>query len=191
MIRSFQIDGLHLRDDGRTVEGRIVPFNEIGTVVEEENGQLVRYDETFLPGSMSKMIGGAKARGGNFGWIGLNLDHDQGLPSRIGYATDVIEATDGAYGTFRLYQGADLDKVRSMLTESHTGLSVEFSDIWKPRNIGGVRARTMVHVSGVAATPVPIYSGAELLSVRSQGDTPAEYGTPALDEVKAFLAGLG
>jgi hypothetical protein len=36
--RAFELGGLHLRDDGRTLEGRFVPFNEVAKVADPGSG---------------------------------------------------------------------------------------------------------------------------------------------------------
>jgi hypothetical protein len=75
--------------------------------------------------------------------------------------------------------------VREMLTESHTGLSVFFTDRVPPRVVDGVRQRVSVTVHHVAATPIPAYEGATIASVRANEEL--VLGTPALDEWRAWL----
>lgn len=171
----------HWRGDANTVEGRMVPFGEPAMVVED--GEV--YTEMFDPGSMTRMEQIAKARG-NAAWIAFNLEHDEGFPARIGYARTLEQRDDGAWGIFKLYPGNDLAKVRSMLEESHTGLSVMFDDIAPPREVDGIRHRVQVSVRHVAATPMPTYAGATITAVRAT-EPPLVVGTPALDEWTAWL----
>lgn len=180
----------HLRDDGRSMLGRIVPFEEPAIVVEQGE----RFEEEFLPGCMTRMCQIA-ARRGNAGWISLNLDHDETMDARIGYATGLEQRDDGGWAEFRLYPGNQLEKVRSMLTESHRGLSVMFDDIAEPRVTAGRRSRVQISVRHVAATPVPIYSGARVALVRdgtgSDAPTVDELGDrPALREWQTYLDGI-
>lgn len=168
------------------VEGRVVPFNQVATVI--EHGE--RYREGFRAGSLTFMHQFAKQRG-NAAWVHLNLDHDESLPARIGFARSFEQRDDGGWATFKLYPSADLPKVRSMLTESHTGLSVLFDDLAPPVDVDGVRWRTQVKILHVAATPIPVYAGAGITSVRAAGaPDPSELLTPALDEWTAYLDGL-
>lgn len=173
----------HFRDDLNVVEGRMVPYNESALVV--ENGEV--FYEAFDPGSVTRMLQFAKRRG-NAGWIAFNLDHDETFDNRIGYARSIESREDGAWGAFKLYQGPDLPKVRSMLEESHTGLSVMFHDLVPAREVDGVRHRVQVSISHVAATPMPTYAGAVITAVRSV-DPVDLGGTPALDEWNEWLAG--
>jgi hypothetical protein len=172
--------GWHLRADGRSVDGCIVPFNQPAMVFED--GEI--FPEQFLSGCLERMCQIAAKRG-NAGWIGLNLDHEESFDKLIGYATKIEQREDGGYASFRLYAGDQLEKVRSMLLESHTGLSVMFGDITAPREIDGIRSRVQIHVSHVAATPAPVYSGASVLALRSGAP---EVDRPALREWEQWLA---
>lgn len=172
----------HMRDDGRTVDGRIVPFGVRALVA--ENGEV--FEEQFLPGCLSTMCQIATKRG-NAGWIALNLDHDEAFDRLIGYASVLDQRDDGGYATFRLYAGPQLDKVRSMLEESHTGLSVMFGDIVPPREINGIRSRVQIHVSHVAATPQPVYTNASVLALRGGAQVHLAE-RPALREWEQWLA---
>lgn len=191
ITRFIGSDRLMLRDDGRTIEGCIVPYGEVAEVVERnpDTGELSRYQEQFLKGSCARMAQGVTRRG-NASFIKLVLDHDdQSFDAWIGHAVHLRSEDDGAYATFRLYDGRDIDKVRSMLSESHTGLSINFADFRPPKLIDGVVSRVQVAIDHVAATPIPVYANAGISSMRSIGGT--ELGaTPNLASVRAFLTEL-
>lgn len=182
-IRSADFE---LRDDGRTLTGRIVPYGEVATIVEEDDssGELVRYQEQFLPHSLLGMVQGFQARGGKF--IPLLIDHNDHFDNMIGHATELRSEDDGAYASFRLYEDDRITKIRSVLTESHRGLSVKFCDTRTPKVIDGVVSRVQVHVAHVAATPMPAYKGALIESIRESGNHLVE-DHPKIDDVKAWL----
>lgn len=190
--RHFGPDVMHMRDDGRTIEGRIVPYGEVAEVVDIHPvaNRLMRYREQFLERSFTRTIQYAQRRG-NAGFIALNFDHDEAnFYARIGYATELDEKDDGVYATFRLYEGKDLEKVQSMLRESHSGLSVKFADIKEPKLIDDVVSHVQVALEHVAATPLPTYEGASILAMRSEDQLAVQLttDTPNLNEVKAWLA---
>lgn len=188
MIRQFDT-GMTLSDDGRSVFGRMVPFGEARHIREFVAGQLDEYDEEFLPGCTARMRQVAMSRGGAPAWIRFTVDHEAGFDHRIGYCTTMTESDSGVDTTFRLYDDpARLDKVRSMLAESHTGLSIEFDDVAPPRVDGALRQRRQINVTAVTATPVPVYASARVLAVRADEDPLAAAGTPNLDRVRALLA---
>ena len=187
MLRSFDTT-LELAADGREVVGRILPLGTRTHIRETgPDGNLDEYEEEFLPGCTERMRQTARARGGHPAWIRLTLDHGQTEDARIGYCTALHEADGGVDAVFRLH--ADpwrLDKVRSMLAESHTGLSVEFEDVAKPTITGTLRQRRQIHIGAVSATPIPVYPSARIYAVRA--DELELGGTPHLDAVRAFLA---
>lgn len=55
-----------MRDDGRTLEGRIVPYDEPADIAEfnAETNTVDRYREQFLAHSLAAMVQGFKARRG-------------------------------------------------------------------------------------------------------------------------------
>ena len=176
------------RDDGRTLEGRIVPYGEVAEIAEMQDGQIVRYREQFLPGSLARQAQGISRRG-NGAFVWLNLDHAMDFDSKIGHCISMRSENDGAYAAFRLYPGNDLEKVKGMLRESHTGLSINFGDFRPPKLIDGVVSRVQVILDSVAATPTPAYAGAGITSMRSfQGEQVID--TPGLTRVREMLAEL-
>lgn len=181
-----------MRDDGRTLHGRIVPYNEVADIVEfdEESQSMKRYREQFLPHSLAAMVQGFRARGGDNSirsncFVPLLIDHRDNFDSMIGQAIELTDADDGAYATFRLYEDERIIKIRSVLTESHSGLSVMFRDTRPPKLVGDIVSRVQVHVAHVAATATPAYATAGIDSIRST-ETPV-IDSPRLHSVREWL----
>jgi phage head maturation protease len=173
-------------DDGRSyVSGRVVPFNVATTIVEpDDTGQLVTYRERFLPGCLDRQ---SKSVGGQWRHVKFKLGHSEQLEREVGAAVALEERADGVHGTFRLFRGADLDKVRSMIEDAYTGLSVEFRAL-RTVTDGDVQSRAEVYIGGVAATPIPAYPGALVTAVREQ--TVDLDATPRLDAARKLLEEL-
>lgn len=173
-------------DDGRSyVAGRVVPFGVATVIVEpDETGVLRTYREQFLPGCLA---GQARTIGGHWHRVKFKLGHADTLEREVGAAVALEERPDGVHGTFRLFRSPDTDKVRSMLEDAYTGLSVEFH---ARRSVteGDVVSRAEVYIGGVAATPMPAYAGAVITAVREQ--TIDLDATPNLEAARAILAGL-
>lgn len=186
--RFIPCEGFELRgDDGRSLEGVIVPYGQVATVVEHdpETKEVVRYQEQFLRGSLAAMAQGFKARG--LLDLPLFLGHVESFQNRIGFATALDSKDDGAWASFRIYDDANLVKIQSMLRESHTGLSIAFKDTRQPKLLDGIVSRVQVFVGHVAATPVPTYAGAGITAMRSVDDD-QEAPRPSLEAVRAWLA---
>ncbi len=181
---------LELSDDGRTVEGRIVPFGEPATVVDRhpKTGQVEEFTETFDRDAFDAMIAGLSA-GPGFGKVTLVRDHRPDTDSMFGYATQLEAKPDGAYGVFRLYQRADLDLVRSIIEETHRGLSVGFKALVS-KVVDGVVHYRKVHLDHVAVTPTPAYAGAVVTAVREDGLAVPELERPRLQEALALFPDL-
>jgi phage head maturation protease len=196
LVRSITPAELELRDDGRTVEGLIVPYDEPAPVVDihPQTGKRQPFTEVFTRGAIARQLQmiDDKLRG-RPNYIRLNLDHGEDLPRQIGYARSLTEASDGAHATFGLYDRPDLDLIRSMLKESHDGLSVEFVDHGSSVD-GDYVYRRSVEVRAVAATPMPTYRKAKVLAVREDvGEEPPEIEelpplrTPDLDHYREIF----
>jgi phage head maturation protease len=186
--RFLPSDGFQLRGaDGRNLEGVIVPYGEVATVVEwdDEAKEFVRYQEQFLHGSLAAMAQGFKARGQLD--MPFLLGHDDDFTHTIGFANGLESRDAGAWASFRIYDDANLVKIQSMLRESHTGLSIAFRDTRAPKLIDGVISRVQVFVGHVAATPTPTYAGAGITALRAQ-ESPQEAPRPVLDSVRQWLA---
>ena len=163
--------------DGRTVYGRIVPYGEVISFIDQYDGDRIK-KERFVPGAFAK-----QSRAWNR--VSLSFRHDNGFDNTIGYGRELQEMDDGAYATFRLYE-ADANKAREMMANSHGGLSLEFESRKLDRmDDNGVIIRDNVHVRRVGITDDPAYLGAEILAVRER-DLIAP--TPHLDQIRADLA---
>jgi hypothetical protein len=193
------LDGRHTRggievsdvDEAKgVVVGRLFPFGEQAHVREVHEGELLDYDEVFLPGCtlrLRQLI----SRGLDPRFITYQLDHEApGIDGRLGYGLSLEERDDGAYAHLQLYRNrSNYDMVREMLSTSHRGMSVMFSDQVPPNVEGRLVARRQVNIHHVAAVPTPAYASAGVVSMRSTDEAPASH-TPNLDRVRAMLDSL-
>jgi HK97 family phage prohead protease len=180
ITRSYTTD---LTFEGRTIEGVVVPYEEPADVA-DDLGPTPIYREVFTPTSFARQLQGIAAGRLKVKAIGLNLDHRRELDRHIGYMAEATSTDAGLLGRFTLLERADIDLVRSMLAETHTGLSVECA-VYKSRvRPDGVVERRTVELIGVAATPTPAYAGAAITAMRA-ADPDLPLPTPLLDAVAA------
>jgi phage head maturation protease len=148
----------------------------------------------FTETSFARQLQGFAARPDLVRRVGFNLDHRTELDRTIGWTDAVTSTSAGLVARFGLYPTANLDLVRSMLAETHTGLSVECAVHKSRLRPDGVMERRVVQLVGVAATPVPAYAGAGITAIRAdmlgntaQDDRGADdvMPTPLLDAVAA------
>lgn len=170
--------------DGRTVEGVVVPYDEPAEVA-DSLGPAPVYREVFTDTSFARQLQGFAARPALVRRVGFNLDHRPELDRLVGWTDAVASTATGLVARFGLYPTANLDLVRAMLTETHTGLSVECA-VHKSRvRDDGVVERRVVELVGVAATPTPSYAGAGITALRADAAADLlDRPTPGLDAVR-------
>jgi len=178
IVRSYTSE---LTLEGRTVEGVVVPYG-VEAEVADDLGPTPVYRETFTPTSFAGQLQGIAAGRASFMNIGFTLDHRDDLDRYIGCMTDAESSAAGLVARFTLRHRDNLDLVRSMLAESHTGLSVQAIIRRSKVRADGVVERLQAHLVNVAAVPMPAYAGAGITAMRAaDDDRPAP--TPMLDAV--------
>ena len=147
--------------DGRTIEARLVPYNETATV----SDGLEPYEERFIPGAFK-----AQMRAAHRIKAFLNFRHRQSLQDVIGHATKIFDQPDGLYGELRVLEGPDGDKALALMSAGVLDrLSIEFEPK-KTRVVGGVVERVTARLLGVALVPQGAYANAQVLAVRESDD---------------------
>ena len=186
----FKVADFDVEGDGRTVLGRIVPYGEVISYVDDYDGGKVKR-ERFVPGAFAK-----QASPGAWSRVLLSFQHGDGFENTIGYGRAIQDRDDGAYATFRLYE-QNAAKAREMIEHSHRGLSVEFETRGRDEtDPDGIVVRRNVRARRVGITNDAAYAGARVLAVREASvplldpDEPDRPATPHLDAVRAELARL-
>lgn len=170
--------------DGRTLEARLVPYNEVATVDDGAGA----YQEMFLPGAFN-----AQMRAAHRIKAFLNFRHGQTLQDQIGHATRIEDRDDGLHGELRVLENADGDKALQLLAAGMLDrLSIEFQPV-RQKVVGGVLQRISARLLGVALVPEGAYMGAEVLAVREAAETESvvEAPPPLDDELRTRLEALG
>jgi HK97 family phage prohead protease len=147
--------------DGRTLEMRVVPFDEIGTAADPPD--FTPYREQFMPGAFANQERAAHR-------ILLNFEHIQGLQGVVGHGVELREAADGYYGTFRIHDTPDGEKALTLLREKviEHG-SIEFLPLKTVRTRDGIRQRVKAHLDKLSLTRrTPVYQGTAVLGLREE-----------------------
>jgi len=167
--------------DGRTIEARFVPYNQVAIV--SDGGEA--YEELFLPGAFNAQMT-ATHRIKAF----LNFRHRQSLQDAFGHVTRIEDRADGLHGELRVLDVPDGDKALKFIDAGVLDrLSIEFVPE-KSKVVNGVVHRIKARLLGVALVPEGAYAGAEVLAVREQPILlPRLPGLP--DDLAESLAGRG
>jgi len=168
--------------EGRNVYGRVVPFDEVAEV-SDDNGA-TSYRESFAHGAFSRAVRAANR-------VELTHEHDAGLFGTVGAGVELVERDDGLYGTFRVFEGLAGDQALTLVREKVLrGLSIVGVALSPGRRRGGVVVRTSVALQSVGLVRRPAYDRAEVLAVRSAFDRETPRRNTDLDERLARL-GIG
>lgn len=188
LFRSFE---LPLTDswDGRTLDVRIVPYNQPATVSDPPDWQ--PYQEMFVPGAFERQLttpGRDK--------VLLNFEHEQGIRGVVGHSLRFADGGDDLVASFGVHETGDGDKALLMVREGLlTGLSLEFAAL-ASRRVNGVVQRLRAQLDKVSLCRYPAYHASQVLAVREEpelAETPAvalpDLGRSSdVDELLATLA---
>lgn len=158
-----------------TAEGLLVPYGRETPIVEAHPGGLIRYTESFAPGSCQRAVRGGPGR------LPLTYGHSNDFGNRLGFATELREAEAGLVGKFK-FDPSRRDEAYDAVTTTHGGLSVSFRSILPAGGLerdGEHVVRRSVHLIHVAAVPNPAYADAGFTVVRNQHDDADDEPTDA------------
>lgn len=164
LVRSFELP-LAESWDGRTLDTRIVPYDEPTTVADPPD--FTPYQEVFRAGAFRRQL---STPGRDRVW--LNVEHEQGFRGAIGRSLRFDDREDGLHGSFGVLENADGDKALELINEGFlTGVSLEFREL-SSRRVNGVVERVRAHLDKVSLCRFPAYAGAGVLAVREEPDEP-------------------
>ena len=146
-------------EDGRTLIGRCVPYEEPASVIDPDGSA---YSEMFTRGAFARAV-----KAPNRVW--LRFEHRVGLMEQLGRGQTFEEKDDGLYGTLRVANGSVGDHALSLVTDGMlTGLSVGFRPLdARARAVNGVVVRRRCHLEEVSLVTEPAYAGAGVMEVRA------------------------
>jgi HK97 family phage prohead protease len=167
LVRTFAVQA-HA-GDGRTINVRVVPFNEVADVADPPDFK--PYKEQFMPGAFARNEPHAHR-------IRLRSDHaaldenggrKSGTSGIVGNGVKLTE-TDGGYeGEFKFLDTPDALTARELvLNGGYDGVSAEFLPIKSVRTKDGIVQRQVAHLDSVALATGPAYSTASILSLREE-----------------------
>jgi HK97 family phage prohead protease len=167
LVRTFAVQAE--AGDGRTINVRVVPFNEVADVADPPDFK--PYKEQFMPGAFARNVPHAHR-------IRLRSDHaaldenggrKSGTSGIVGNGVKLTE-TDGGYeGEFKFLDTPDAMTARELvLNGGYDGVSAEFLPIKSMRTGDGIVQRQVAHLDSVALATGPAYSSAAILSLREE-----------------------
>jgi HK97 family phage prohead protease len=167
LVRTFAVQAE--AGDGRTINVRVVPFNEVADVADPPDFK--PYKEQFMPGAFARNVPHAHR-------IRLRSDHaaldenggrKAGTAGIVGTGKSLVETSDGYEGEFQFLDTPDAMTARELvLSGGYDGVSAEFLPIKSMRTNDGIVQRQVAHLDSVALATGPAYSTASILSMREE-----------------------
>ncbi len=171
LVRSFDVEA-QMADD-RTIDVRVVPFDQVATVSDPPDWK--PYREQFMPRVFDRNEKAANRvllRAG-FGHDGLTKDGNRkpGLGGVVGHGVELLSRDDGYIARFKMHSGSEADTARELVADNvMTGVSAEFVPIKDRRTGDGILQRVKAHLDSVLLTYKPAYSKAQVLAMREESE---------------------
>lgn len=154
--REIAADDLHVRDDGKTLEGLCVPYETPAYIHD------LGITEVFRYGAFKHQLRAAHR-------LGLYDGHAESTDRRLGVCRELREEKDGLYGTFRLLEHRR-DTTADLIAEGHSGLSIGFDDKGSRVRPDGTVERWRAHLAHVALVSKGAYATAGVTQIREDED---------------------
>ena len=168
MFFRFEMDVLAADVAQRTIEGVVVPYNEVGRIA----GRDVR----FRPGSLEL----ARSR------TPLLVDHDRSAP--VGVLAELSELDTGATGRFRIDATAAGDTALVQAASGSRGALSVGAEIVESEDVGGVLEVVKARLVEVSLLALGAFNGAGVTSVAAElaepDDPPPAEPDPAQTELE-------
>jgi HK97 family phage prohead protease len=191
VVRTFEVP-LAESWDGRTLETRIVPYNQPATVADPPHFD--PYEEVWMPKVFQRQLstpGRDK--------VLMNVEHEEGIRGVVGQSLELAERDDGLYGSFGIHENSDGDKALTMIRNGFfTGVSLD-ARLLSSRRVDGIVQRVRAHLTHVSLCRWPAFADARVLALRTDNtdagdEEPTPQPPPVLErsaDVDERLAALG
>jgi phage head maturation protease len=170
LVRTFGVRA-EMADD-RTIDVRVVPFDEIATVADPPDFR--PYKEQWMPGVFSHQENAAnriylRAGSGHDQVVEATGDRKPGLIGVVGHGQTLVSREDGYHARFKMHQGVEADTARELVSDGvFTGVSAEFYEQRNVRTRDGILQRVRANLDSVLLTPTPAYSKSQVLAMREE-----------------------
>jgi HK97 family phage prohead protease len=119
LTRAFEVAAVEV--EGRTVDVRIVPFNEVARVADPPDFQ--PYDEEFVAGCFDHQLNAANR-------VHANYEHGKGISDVVGHGVSLRAETDGYHLTSTIHRTNNGDTALELINAGALpGVSVEFHPV--------------------------------------------------------------
>jgi len=159
LLREFRTADLDVQ--GRTVDVRLVPFNEVATVADPPDWQ--PYREQWLPGVFDHQLNAASRVHAKYG-------HSESVLDVVGHGIELRSVdADGYHISTKIHQTPQGDTLLELLHDDALPcVSLEANPIRTLKSSAGVVQRVKANLRGFAFCRQGAFAGARVLAIREE-----------------------
>lgn len=158
LVRSFEASGVEV--DGRTVDVRVVPFEEVARVADPPDFR--PYDEQWMPGCFDHQLRAANR-------IHANVNHSPHVIDVVGHGLSLRSEADGYHASFEIHETQAGETALALLRAGALpAVSLEARPKKNMRTAAGVLQRLKADLRGIAFCREGAFQGAQVLAVREE-----------------------
>lgn len=155
LVREFVAADLEVK--GRTVDVRLVPFDEVARVADPPDFR--EYDEQWMPGVFDHQLNAANRIHARYG-------HSPHVVDVVGHGLTLRRESDGYHVTTKIHETPQGETTLELLRgNALPAVSLEARPVRSERH-GGVVQRIKAHLSGFAFCREGAFKGAQVLAIR-------------------------
>jgi HK97 family phage prohead protease len=185
LIREFVAADLEVK--GRTVDVRVVPFEEVATV--SDPPYETTYREQWMPGVFDHQINAANRIHARYG-------HSQHVIDVVGHGISLRQEGDGYHVSAKIHDTPQGATALELLRDGALPcVSLEAVPVKSMRSVAGIVQRLKANLTGFAFCRQGAFAGAQVLAVREAtviDELAEEFQLPDIDpDLVARVRGLG
>jgi hypothetical protein len=156
IVREFQ--AVDVGVEGRTVDVRVVPFDEVAEVSDPPHTHT--YREQWMPGCFDHQLRAANR-------VHANVNHSQHVIDTVGHGVALRAESDGYHASFEIHETQAGETALALLRAGALpGVSLEAISVNHGRTSGGIVQRIKANLRAVAFVREGAFAGAQVLAVR-------------------------
>lgn len=156
--REFEATAVEV--EGRTVDVRIVPFDEVARVADPPDFR--PYDEQWMPGCFDHQLRAANR-------IHANVNHSPHVIDVVGHGLSLRSEDDGYHASFSIHETQAGETALALLRAGALpSVSLEARPERNTRTAGGIVQRVKANLRGIAFCREGAFQGSQVLAVREE-----------------------
>jgi HK97 family phage prohead protease len=156
LLREFAAADLEV--SGRTVDVRLVPFDEVARVADPPEYR--EYDEQWMPGVFDHQLNAANRVHAKYG-------HSRHVIDVVGHGISLRREADGYHVSTKIHQTPQGDTTLELLRDGALpAVSLEAFPVKSVRTAAGIMQRVKANLTGFAFCRQGAFAGAQVLAIR-------------------------